>query len=234
MNKVVCVYNDEKIFEKVVKDNKFLSGCELVAFDNRFENISITKRYNCFIEDTLKQSSDDDFWYVFIHQDFGVLEDINSVLNKLNPDFIYGAVGVKVFKGLFWGKSGFDRRLGFKIELKLTFGQILQGDDDYGLKKHGRKAYWPIEVDAIDCCCIIIHSSLVNRYNLRFDENLSFHMYAEELCYRAKKDYKIKTKIAQMNCFHIGVGCLNEEYYNSAKYLKEKFKVKTIPSTCPN
>ena len=77
-----------------------------------------------------------------------------------------------------------------------------------------------------------MHSSLIKKYNLRFDENLSFHMYAEELCYRAKKDYKIKSKVVQMKCFHMGEGSLNDEFYKAVEYLKEKFHTDKIPSTC--
>lgn len=232
--KVVCVYNNREIFEKVVKTNVNLKNCELFAYDNTEENISITKRYNDFIRENVAAQ---DSWCVFIHQDFAFLEEVNSVVEKLDPKNIYGAVGVKIFKGLFWGKitdKDGNSRKGFKTELKLTFGRILQGDNDLGLKKHGRYGFFKPTVDAIDCCCIIIHSSLIKKYNLLFDENLNFHMYAEELCYRAKRDYKIKTKVVQTKCLHLGTGNLNEDFEKSAQYLKAKFKLKKIPSTCPN
>lgn len=231
-SKLVCVYNNRDIFFKVVKNNDNTKNCELYEYDNTLDNIPITKYYNKFIDDNIESDS----WVVFIHQDFGFMENVDLVIEKLNPNYIYGAVGVKIFKGLFWGKKhdvvGVKR--GFKTELKLTIGQILQGDNDFGLKKHGRLALFQPTVDAIDCCCIIIHSSLLKKYNLRFDEHLSFHMYAEELCYRTKKDYKIKTKVIQTKCFHLGKGCFDEDYKKSTQYLKEKFKIKKIPSTCPN
>lgn len=239
--RVICAYNDKKIFSKVVQNNEHLNDAEIFAFDNTTENISITKRYNSFIDENIAVPAagghrEEDFWCVFIHQDFGIMEDITTILERLNPDYIYGAVGVKIFKGFFYGKKGLDRRLGFKDELKITLGRILQGGgkDDFGLKKHGRIALFQPTVDSIDCCCIIMHSSLIKKYNLKFDENLNFHMYAEELCYRAKHEYKIKTKVVQMKCFHLGKGCLNEEFEKSAQYVKEKFNIKSIPSTCPN
>lgn len=230
--KLVCVYNNRDIFFKVVKSNNNTESCELFAFDNTLENAPITKLYNKFIEKNIESDS----WFVFIHQDFGFMENIDLIVEKLNTNYIYGPVGVKIFKGLFWGKRHDVESVkrGFKTELKLTIGQILQGDNDFGLRKHGRLALFQPTVDAIDCCCIIVHSSLLKKYNLRFDEHLSFHMYAEELCYRAKKDYKIKTKVIQTKCFHLGKGCLDEDYQKSAQYLKEKFNIKRIPSTCPN
>lgn len=228
-SKVICVVNNQEIFEKVIKNNENLKKCEHFVFDNTTENVAITKRYNSFIEQNINNK---DSWYVFIHQDFGVMEDIDLILKKLDINNIYGAVGVKIFKGIFFGKKGNDRHLGFKTSLKLTIGKILQGNNDFNFKKHGLPALFQPTVDAIDCCCIMIHSSLIKKYNLRFDENLNFHLYAEELCYRAKKDYKIKTKVVQMKCFHLGQGTLDEDFKNSAQYLKEKFNLNSIPSTC--
>jgi hypothetical protein len=199
------------------------------------ENIAITKRYNDFIDaNVLSESSENqDFWCVFTHQDFGFMEDVDLVLKKLSKDCIYGAIGVKIFRGIFFGKKE-DNKIGFKTTLKLILGMVLQGQNDFNLKKYAHRAFFQPKVDSIDCCCIMLHSTLIKKYNLHFDENLNFHMYAEELCYRSKKDYKIKTKIAQLKCFHLGRGVLNEEFYNSAQYLKDKFNIKKIPSICPN
>lgn len=239
-SKVICVVNNQEIFEKVVKNNENLENCEYFVYDNTQDNVAITKRYNSFITENIKDeielraTRDEDFWCLFIHQDFGIMEDIDLVLEKLNPNYIYGAVGVKFFKGIFFGKKGTSRKLGFKTSLKLTIGRILQGNNDFNFKKHGILAFFQPTVDSIDCCCIIMHSSLIKKYNLRFDENLSFHLYAEELCYRAKKDYKIKTKVIQMKCFHLGQGTLDKNFENSAQYLKEKFNLNSIPSICYN
>lgn len=262
-SKVICVVNNQEIFEKVVKNNENLKNCEYFVFDNTTENVAITKRYNSFIENEIESIQinpsttnvmlnlfqhrkverqcdpetssgrrDDSFWCIFIHQDFGIMQDIDSLLKKLDRNNIYGAVGVKIFKGIFFGKKDKARHLGFKTSFKLTLGRILQGKNDFNFKKHWCPALFQPTVDAIDCCCIIIHSSLIKKYNLRFDENLNFHLYAEELCYRAKKDYKIKTKVVQMKCFHLGQGTLDEDFEKSAQYLKEKFHLNSIPSTC--
>lgn len=242
-NKIICVYNNKEIFEKVVKSNNYIANCDLFTFDNSSDNISITKRYNSFINEyvldtagaadgcpTKKQG----FWCVFCHQDFGIQEDIDKVLSKLNPDSLYGAVGVKIFKGFFWGKRGKERKFGLKNELKITFGKILQGQNNFNLKKHGHFSPFQISVDAIDCCCVIMHSSLINKFRINFDENLDFHMYAEELCFRLKKEHNIQTKIAQMNCYHLGKGNCGKDFISSADYLKQKFNVSSIPSTCYN
>lgn len=241
--KVVCIFNNQEIFDKVVKNNENLKDCELFSYDNTLRNTPITQYYNKFIQETVEEPQDEDFWCVFIHQDFGFMENVKAVVEKLNPKYIYGAIGVKILKGIFFGKKGlnkdFGRRLGFKTNLKLILGRILQGNNstlpiDYNFKPKGIVALFEPTVDSIDCCCIMIHSTLIRKYNLRFDENLKFHMYAEELCFRAKKEHKIKTKIVQTKCFHLGKGNLDEDFQKSTQYLKDKFKIKSVPSICPN
>lgn len=225
-----------RLYNKFIDENIIKSDVMLNSFQHLIDERQCDPACPADGGNGSSERRDDDFWCCFIHQDFGFMENVDLVVEKLNPNYIYGPVGVKIFKGLFWGKRHDVEcvKRGFKTELKLTFGRILQGGDDFGLKKHGRLALFQPTVDAIDCCCIIVHSSLLRKYNLRFDEHLNFHMYAEELCYRAKKDYKIKTKVIQTKCFHLGKGCLDDDYQKSVQYLKEKFNIKRIPSTCPN
>jgi len=236
--KVVCVFNNPGVFDKVVKDNVHLKNCTIFKYDNTKVNIAITKHYNNFIKENIDETSD--FWCLFIHQDFGMMEDIDVITSKLNKKHIYGAVGYKTYKGIFFGRKdryksfGIKSHFGISTRTMILWGQILQGNNDFNFVTIGRKAFFPKTVDAIDCCCIMLHSSLINKYKLRFDENLKFHMYVEEFCYKARKQYKIKVKVVQMKCFHMGSGSYNEEFANSAQYLKDKFHIERVPSTCPN
>lgn len=231
LTKIVCVVNDYAVFDEVVKSNEHLRGCEIFDFDNTKENIFIPVRYNDFIEHHIDDKSD--FWVMFIHQDFGLMEN-TEFLDKLDPQNIYGAIGAKLYNGIFWGKRPLTGDFGFKRTLKLIKGQILQGNGDLNFRKYGLKIFNQTDVDALDCCCIIVHSSLISKYQLRFDENLGFHLYAEEFCYSAKLNHKIKSKVVPFKCYHLGKGNIDEEFERSALYLKEKFKIPQIPSTCPN
>lgn len=227
--KIICTYNNKELFEKIISNNKSFENNEICAYDNTVENLPITKRYNEFL-DKVVLSGNEDFWCVFIHQDFGVLEDIDLSLKNLKTDSIYGATGIKFYKRTSLYKLSNPTRPSVKV-----YGQIMQGNNGFEtFVPYGDNITKPQVVDAIDCSCIIIHSTLIKKYNLHFDENLSFHLYAEELSYRAKKDYKIKTKAVQLKCFHLGRGNLNEEFQKSAAYLKNKFKIDKIPSHCPN
>lgn len=228
--KIVTVVNNYEIFDNVVKNNHNLKDCEILAFDNRVEHSSISKKYNEFIENNLLQ----DCWIAFIHQDFGVMENLDNLLKTADKKCIYGVIGAKTFKGFFWGKRKSKGNYGFKTHLTLIVGEILQGNNGFNFRKYGHKSLIPLSVDSIDCCCVIMHSSLIKKYNLKFDENLKFHMYAEDICYRSKHEHKIKIKILPLKCFHLGKGNLNEEFQKSALYLKKKFNIKYIPSTCDN
>jgi len=232
--KVVCVVNNYDIFDKVVKENSCLNNCEIVHYDNTLENISITKRYNDFIENYIQNPSDD-FWCVFIHQDFGFTEILEKKLPKMDKNCIYGTVGIKLFNIKALQKLGLYEKMKIKgkNKLKVPFGKIKQGNNDFTFRDYGLEVFTQIVVDAIDCCCIMIHSSLISQYKLRFDENLTFHLYSEELCYRTKHDYKIDTRVIQTKCFHMGIGSLSDEFYESLKYVNEKFNIPAIPSTCP-
>lgn len=226
--KIICVYNNQEIFDKVVKNNKNLKDCEFLACDNTKENTAITKHYNNFIDENIISNEAANFWCLFIHQDFGIEEDIDLKLKKIDKNCIYGAVGAKFYRGIYFNRKGFKR---FHV---VNYGKILQGNNDFNFREYGLEVKRPKTVDSVDCCCIIMHSSLIKKHNLHFDENLSFHMYAEELCYSAKKDHRIKTKVIQLDCYHLGAGSLNEEFQKSAQYLKDKFNIKRVPSTCPN
>ncbi len=87
-NKLVCVVNDYDVFNKVVKDNENLKDIDVVVFDNTSENMPVTKRYNDFIKDAIL-SSNEDFWVVFAHQDFGFLENPDKKLENLDKKSIY-------------------------------------------------------------------------------------------------------------------------------------------------
>ncbi|HNW25915.1 MAG TPA: hypothetical protein PKI94_03900, partial [Candidatus Gastranaerophilaceae bacterium] len=204
---------------------------EITTFDNTVENIGISKRYNSYLE---KLNKDDDFWIIFCHQDFGFEKNPYKKINSLNKKNIYGAIGtsfyyspIRAIKKFLMKKS--DEYSPFKRKF---FGQIRQGQGELGFKDFGEKIFFEKSVSTLDCCCMIVHSSLINKYNLRFDENLDWHMYVEDFCINASKNHKIKLKAAQFNCFHLGEGSLNEDFFNCAKYVKRKYSLKNLFTTC--
>lgn len=88
-------------------------------------------------------------------------------------------------------------------------------------------------VDSVDCCCLIVHSSLIKQHNLLFDENLKFHCYSEDFSFNAKYNFAINTCIAPITSHHLSLGNLkSNEFIQSMDYLKNKYKGKKIFGTC--
>jgi hypothetical protein len=199
-----------------------MSGIPVDIYDNTKENIGISKRYNDF----LNGSSHDDTWFIFCHQDFGFMEDPYSRIKDLDKNFIYGPIGAVRKKGVFFRKSK------IRFEKKVLLGQINQANNDYRFYKNGIYITKPRVVETIDCCCIIVHSSLIKKYNLRFDEHLTFHLYAEDLSLCALFNHGIKTKAIQIECRHSSLGIASRDFYDSLEYLKSKYKDKEFVGTC--
>lgn len=229
--KIICVYNKQEFYEKVVVACEYHQNCDFFGYDNTKENMSIPKRYNHFIKTEITQSENPEsqgFWCIFMHQDFAFREDPDLIIKDLDKNCIYGPIGVilkpipsantsepvEEYETVFYGK------VAQRVHQKFVYiGSSISG---------------PTTVEVLDCCCMIIHSSLIKKYNLLFDENLNFHMYAEEFSLSAKKNYGIETKVIEIECFHLGMGKLDDAFKTSAQYLKEKFNISRVPSTCKN
>ncbi|MEI7473367.1 MAG: hypothetical protein WCK67_01195 [bacterium] len=222
---IITVVNKFDIYNKVIRDNNNVNHYPITVFDNRTEHSSISKIYNNFISE--KVYADSDFWCVFIHQDFGFNHDPYIVLADLDKNFIYGATGVNKYTQKL---SFVSNRFRIK-KLPVVIGQIKQIHDENNFSLDGLKLDKPEIVQTLDCCCLIVHSSLLNKYKLKFDENLTFHMYAEEFSINAKKTYNIDTKAVQFDCYHIGRGHIDEEFKKSVAYVKNKHKIRQIVST---
>ena len=219
--KIVAVVNNFETYNRCIGENQFLSEFEKIVFDNTTENIGISERYNSFIDTVLEE---DDFWVAFLHQDFMFNENPLAKIENLDKNSIYGAVGIN--RQLFYLQT--KPKFIFKIYRRCMLGEVLQGDGNDERIIGNRVVGTPI-VKTFDCCCIIVHSSVLKK--LRFDENLKFHMYAEDLCYSAKK-LGISSKVVQFECRHLSGGSRNEELEKSAQYVMKKHKLWRISSTC--
>jgi len=208
---VCCVVNNFLIYDTTVLSNSNMSQYEIHMFDNTKENIGISERYNQFIE----RKMSDDKWIIFSHQDFAFLEEISIKLNGLDRSCIYGPIGAVT-----------------ENEKRIIYGEINQGHNGL-ITKHGKKISTPHLVETVDCACIIIHSSLIKKYSLRFDEKLDFHHYAEEFCLNAKYSHDIKTKVLQVECVHASYGSLSDNFFKAVKYVQNKYNDFKYVSTCP-
>lgn len=219
--KIISVVRDFEMYNRLVKNNKFNHNADFIAFDNNKENKFISVRYNEFLNNYDYSKPD---WFVFCHEDWEAKEDFSGKLKNLNKQFLYGPIGVDLLK------------LGF-LGIKFYFGSIIHSKKDGSEQERKGFRLNFSTVGTFDCQCLIVHSTIVEQYNLRFDENLSWDLYVEDFCISARENHSIKSKILQIECQHYSKGDLQPRYFKQLSYLSEKYKnasktyVTTVPDT---
>jgi len=231
MIQIVTVSNNSALYDSVIGNNACMNRHFLQVYDNSKENIGIPRRYNDFIKNKMKQ----DAWVVFCHQDFAFREDITAKLAKLDNNCIYGPIGTGPTKQFIFiaafSKYGIERfRMGFYDRTR-KFGQILQSTAKK-TQRMGNYIRKPMLVDTVDCCCLIVHSTLVNKYNLTFDEQLDWHLYSEEFSLNAKHQYGILTKAVQLDCIHLSGGNMDAGFDIALSYVRNKHSNRRFSATC--
>lgn len=220
---VVSVVRDFGVYEETTRNNPFIRRYRLHPYDNNRDNSGIPARYNDFIRTRM----DRDAWLIFCHQDFGFLEDPWPKLKELPTRFIYGPIGTVRRYGIFFR----NRRVLFSR--KVLLGRIHQAGDDRASFGSGRYLAKPKTVDTVDCCCLIVHGSLIARHGLAFDENLDFHLYSEDFSLNARYGHGIRTKAVQFECRHLSP-CYDvaADFHESLAYLRSKYKGRRFSGTC--
>jgi len=229
---VVTVVNNFDIYNKCFTNNLNLINCNLILYDNTKENKTIPIRFNDYLGKNIELNK----WIIFCHQDFLFQENIHLAINSnLSKDCIYGPVGADLkkqfvffirFKGLKIAKL----KAGF-VEKQVIVGNMFENTNNL-LKISGKKVKNSSIVNTLDCCCFIIHSSLLRLINFRFDEKLNWHLYSEDLCLFALNKFNIKSKIINFKATHFSGGNFDDDFEKSLMYLKKKHSPHPIVSTC--
>lgn len=216
---VFSVVRNIDVYRRCIQGNSFFAGCRLVFADNRMDNCDIPIRHNRFL-DSLDYGVPP--WIVFCHEDFDLQEELQRVLSRMPKDSICGPCGASRRKYLNsvcrWETVGqiqetFD--CGTRVR---TIGNCRP--DGYG-------------VDCLDCMCLVVHSDLVRKFGLRFDENLSFDLYAEDFSINAFLKYGVKTRLLNMRCVHRSRRKeITESYFRSLGYLNAKYPDHCFCGTC--
>ncbi len=204
--KVISVVRDFAMYDACVKNNSFFTGAELFPFDNRTENKGVSARYNEFL-DAYDYSRPD--WLMFCHEDWKLLEDYRVRLSELNKETLYGSIGVFVCDNT-------------STEVR---GAIAHSDKDGANKeKAGYAAPTGTPVSTFDCQCLLVHSDLIQKYHLRFDENLLWDLYVEDFCIAAKENHNISSQIVQLACYHLSQGNIQPRFFKKLAYLRQKYR----------
>jgi hypothetical protein len=202
---VASVVRDVAMYECCVLGNQHLAGCDLVMLDNRVENLTVTKRYNDFLD-----GIDDDRWIVLCHEDWEIKEDIIPVLERLDKGRLYGPIGVFIEEKK-------------NVDVLVMKGWVEQSSKDGGKTIVIKGKELEGRVDTFDCQCLIMHSSLVRAHSLRFDENLRFDMYVEDFCVGAYEKAGIESYAVKISCHHHSGGKLSQAFVDSVNYVRQKY-----------
>lgn len=189
---LISVFIDRDLYTSCVTSNPFVQNNPLIkifGIDNTTNNQCISKRYNEFL-DSYDYSVP--AWFVFCHSDWELCEDISPLLRTLDIESIYGPIGAILCKNP-------DGSLTREYR-----GQCMEKKRDGSNTRQQRcqLTHTGVLVDTLDCQCVIVHSTLVGKHALRFDEKLNFNLYVEDFCLNAKESYGIESKILNVRCCH--------------------------------
>lgn len=198
--KYISVVRDFDMYDRCVRRNPNNCGAQFVWYDNNVENVPIPVRYNLFLDDC----RDCDDWLVFCHEDFQFCEPLEWKLSSMDKGAIYGVFGARlampgVGLQVDSNKDGSDASFRGSIITKATL------------------------VDTVDCACLIVHSSLVLRYGLRFDENLTYDLYTEDFGISAHERFGVKTYVLPIKSHHYSYGNIMPRFYEQLDYLNRKY-----------
>lgn len=210
---IVSVVRDFSMYCKCISENPVCDDCEKWFFDNRIDSKHIPVWYNRALSVVDESTSR---WLVFCHEDFMPKESIVACLEHADENKLYGVIGGVLLPRKRWllgGVWGGEFR-----------GKIVESEKD-GSSPLIRGLDVPLgtTVDTVDCQCLIVHSSLVVKYGLRFDEELSFDLYAEDFCLGSFLKHGIVTAILPLKCQHFSRGRLLPRFFDQKSYLDRKY-----------
>lgn len=219
---LVIPFIDRSCVDKYITGNSYLQEEEALTInliDNTVENKSISVRYNEFLDN---YDYSNESWIIFMHSDFEFLDHPSGILGSLDKARIYGPVGVKAYFSN--GKTGFFSK-----------GKAYEQDSENIIYENFLNKCTDQTVDTLDCMCLIVHSSLISKYHLRFDEKLSFDLYVEDFCISAGKLHYINTEALFFDCMHhssyVTRKTYTERYLKQIDYLNKKYPDDVFGST---
>lgn len=228
---IVTVSNNKEQYSKYFENNTIANKYKLINFDNTSENLSLPIRFNKYLDSFQDRGQ----WVVFCHQDFELREDLECKLKDLDKNCIYGPIGAFHEKHFtfFLKLHKFQikkLKIGF-VKRSISMGEIQEVGVNHS-KKVGRRITQPTIVETLDCCCFIVHSSILKSTQYRFDTKLNWHLYSEDFSLTLKKQFNIPTKAFQLECTHYSSGRKDASFYESLEYIKNKYKDGSFVSTC--
>lgn len=213
-------------YQKYFLNNPYVTGhdniklCPQVAGDG---SIALGRAYNSVLDshDYSKPA-----WFIFAHCDLEILSDLNTAFAGLDKNCIYGPCGAV--------QSTYD---GNPFPLYMSFndsqGRSLEG---FSSGRDNIKYAGPnLKVDTLDCLCIIVHSDLVSRHQLRFDDHLTVDFVAEDFSMNAMLNFGIETRLINLEGCHHSSTVANqqpERFFKAKAYIDAKYPDSSFAGTC--
>lgn len=211
---LVSVVRDEAMYRRCIAANPFCADCELLKIDNRAQNETIPVLYNRVLDGLVCSVPR---WIFFAHEDFELLEPVDVwTVADLDVTRLYGVIGGRLVPRKRWLLGG--------VWGGAFYGQVLQSEKNgTDLKSVGNPTPLDTVVETVDCQFLAVHSSLVSRHRLRFDERLSFDLYAEDFCLNALLSYGSETAIWPIRAWHHSPGNVQPRFFRQKVYLDAKY-----------
>ena len=185
----ISVVRDFEMYNRVIKNNPYVISDQIILslLDNTKKNIGLSKRYNKFLN---IYDYKEPCWFVFCHEDWEILESILPKVENLNKNELYGCFGARL--------SNIDGVL-----TREYIGEMLDcSKKDKNHRKLGSSFEDFATVDVLDCQALIVHSTLIKKFDLRFDEEFEWDLYVEDFCLNAYTKHGIKSKVIKINACH--------------------------------
>jgi hypothetical protein len=211
--RIFVPYVNEKMARRFFEGNPNLKGIDVELIDNRVRGAGLPCLYNEIIERYL----DEDVWLFFVHEDFEVQGRFFDT-TLLPAQAIYGTFGVRL-------KDGF---------MPVAYGQHrCSNKDGSDVIKVGLVIDAPTWVETLDCQSVLVHTSMLrDRPRLRFDESLTFDLYAEDFCIRAQETFGLPALVVPLQFQHYSKGKVSERYWKGLRYLAAKYPAVGVPGAC--
>lgn len=210
---ILTVFRNEHMFNNFFLLNTGILRYKITGIDNREINLGLPRIYNDAIEKYLQN----DTWLFFVHEDFEIKGALDHIFD-LDPHAVYGSFGIKMEKDI---PVGFGKHICSNKDGSNAVEVGIPVEDEF------------IEVQSLDCQSILLHTEFLrNHPELRFDENLTFDLYAEDLCIRAGCDLGLSVRVFPLEFQHYSHGKITERYHSGLKYIENKYPNYGIPGSC--
>lgn len=196
-------YVNREMAERFFSANPNLSGVDIHLIDNRERAAGLPQIYN----EIIARHIDEDRWLFFAHEDFEVQGTFIDTSN-LRINGVYGTFGVRL-----------ERQEPAPYGHHICSNKDGSRQIDVGMKIS--RLTW---VETLDCQSILLHTRML-RANpfLRFDEALTFDLYAEELCMNAQENHGIPVLVVPLAFQHYSRGRVTERYWRGTRHLAAKY-----------